>query len=48
MVEEFVLADDAHYRVNAVVIAPGEWEPAAFPGWRIPLAELDAAVAVTG
>jgi Uma2 family endonuclease len=44
-IEEFVLAEDGRYRLNAVVEAPAEWEPAIFPGWRLPLAELDAAVA---
>jgi Uma2 family endonuclease len=44
-VEEYVLGGEGRYRVEAMLAAPAEWEPAAFPGWRIPLAELDAAVA---
>ena len=44
-VEEYVLEEDGHYRLNAIVQAPAAWQPAAFPGWTLPLAELDAAVA---
>jgi Uma2 family endonuclease len=44
-VEEYVLGEDGGYRVEAMLAAPAEWEPAAFPGWRIPLADMDAAVA---
>jgi Uma2 family endonuclease len=44
MVEEYTLNSDHYYLLNATVTAPAEWEPAAFPGWRVSLAELDAAV----
>jgi Uma2 family endonuclease len=44
-VEEHVLGDDGYYDLRAAIQAPGAWEPAAFPGWRISLGELDAAVA---
>ncbi len=43
-VEEYVL-HEGRYLLNRTVEAPAEWEPVAFPGWRLPLAELDAAVA---
>lgn len=45
MVEEYELAPDGLYRLHHTGLAPEEWEPVAFPGWRIPLAELDTAVA---
>lgn len=45
MVEEYVLAEDGYYRLQGATVAPAEWEPAAFPGCRLSLAELDAAVA---
>lgn len=44
-VEEYVLAEDGAYRLRAILTAPTEWEPAAFPGWHLPLTELEAAVA---
>ena len=46
VVEEYVLTDRG-YEVR-IHTAPAEWEPAAFPGWRLSLAELDAAVAPLG
>jgi Uma2 family endonuclease len=45
MVEEYVLGAEGRYELHAAVTAPAEWEPAAFPGWELALAELDAAVA---
>jgi Uma2 family endonuclease len=47
-VEEYVLEADGRYRQNAIVRAPAEFAPAAFPGWKIALTELDAAVAPAG
>jgi Uma2 family endonuclease len=43
-VEEYVLEPHGRYRLNAIVRAPDEFAPVAFPGWKIPLSELDAAV----
>jgi hypothetical protein len=40
----YVLEADSRYRLNAIVAAPDEFAPAAFPGWKLPLAELDAAL----
>lgn len=42
-VEEYVLYE-GRYRLNKLVEAPSEWEPVAFPGWQLSLAELDAAL----
>ena len=44
-VEEYVLEADGRYRLNTIVRAPARFAPNAFPGWEIPLADLDAAVA---
>jgi Uma2 family endonuclease len=44
MVEEFILTGEGDYRLQTTAVAPAEWEPAAFPGWRLALAELDAAI----
>jgi Uma2 family endonuclease len=44
-VEEYVLNESGFYTLRQAVIAPEEWEPAAFPGWRISLTELDAVAA---
>lgn len=43
-VEEYVLSSDGHYRLRGAFTAPAEWTPLAFPGWTLPLAELEAAV----
>lgn len=45
VVEEYVLGEDGRYRLHVIVTAPEEWEPVAFPGWRVSLAELQAAAA---
>ncbi|MFN3649276.1 MAG: Uma2 family endonuclease [Armatimonadota bacterium] len=45
LVQEFVLGESGAYSLHSSLTAPAEWEPAAFPGWTISLAELDAAVA---
>lgn len=45
LVEEYVLGQDGRYVLNTSVTAPGAWEPAAFPGWRLDLTELDATLA---
>ncbi len=45
VVEEYVLQEDGRYRLHTIVTAPEEWEPVAFPGWRVSLAELQAAAA---
>jgi len=44
-VEEYVLDESGSYRLQALLSTPAEWEPVAFPGWRVPLQELEAAVA---
>ena len=46
-VQEFVMCHDGTYRLNANLSAPADWEPFAFPGWRISLAELNAAATLT-
>jgi Uma2 family endonuclease len=43
-VEEYVLGEDGAYRRHATVQSPDEWEPLVFPGWKLPLAELNDAV----
>ena len=42
-VQEFVLADDGYYRVQAVATPPAVWSPLAFPGWSF---DLGATLAV--
>lgn len=42
-VEEYVLGPDGRYVLHAAVTGE-EWEPAAFPGWRLSLPEVDAAL----
>jgi Uma2 family endonuclease len=44
MVEEYVLGEDELYNLHATAVSPAAWEPAAFAGWRVPLAQLDALV----
>jgi Uma2 family endonuclease len=44
-VEEYVLQEDGRYRLHANLTAPAEWEPVAFPGWRLPLSQLEAVAA---
>jgi Uma2 family endonuclease len=43
-VEEFVLLDDGTYRTHTRLQTPEIWQPLAFPGWEISLAEMDAEV----
>ncbi len=47
-VEEYSLEPDCRYRLNTVAQSPDEFTPVAFPGWRIPLAQLDAAIRRAG
>ena len=43
-IEEYVRNTDGSYSMRAILSAPAIWEPSAFPGWRIDLAELADAV----
>jgi Uma2 family endonuclease len=44
-VEEFVLAEDGRYRVQATATPPAIWSPLAFPGWSLDLGATQAALA---
>ncbi len=44
-IEEYVRNEDGSYSMRSILSAPAVWEPAAFPGWQVNLADLAAAVA---
>jgi len=44
-VQEFVLAEDGQYRVQATAVPPAVWSPLAFPGWSLDLEAAAAALA---